>query len=307
MTSWGVLLPTFDPLRLGEAPRVGEAARLAEDVGFDAVWAGDHLACPAPVLEAQLCLAAAAAVTETVTLGLSVMLLGLRPLAWAAKQIATLQLLSADRLKLGVGVGGEFPEEFAAVGIPVRERGQRVNRALEALPGLLRGEPLADHDSADGHRIPRLEPAAPMPPILIGGRGDAALRRAARFGDVWLPMWLSPAKLEQRAEELRELAEQLDRPAPRLGMLIGVHVDEDPQRARAEAAAHIQGQYRLALERLERWTALGAPETVARFLDGYLAAGVSEFVLMPLGSRPLEQIEHLAAVRASVAAVETRK
>ena len=64
MTRCGILLPTFDPLRTGEVPPVIEAARLAEALEFDAVWAGDHLACPAPVLDAALCLSAAAAVTE---------------------------------------------------------------------------------------------------------------------------------------------------------------------------------------------------------------------------------------------------
>src|SRR3954469_25437422 len=110
MPRWGVLLPTFDPLRTGRQPSPGEAARLAEDLGFDAVWVGDHLACPAPVLDAPTCLAAAAAVTNRIALGLSVMLLGLRRPAWAAKQLATIDALSGGRLRLGVGVGGEFAQ-----------------------------------------------------------------------------------------------------------------------------------------------------------------------------------------------------
>lgn len=123
MTRYGVLLPTFDPLRIGGAPRVAAAAARAEQLGFDAVWAGDHLACPAPVLDAPSCLAAAAAVTERVSLGLSVMLVGLRQPAWVAKQLATIDALSHGRLQLGVGVGGEFPEEFEAVGARLSLRG----------------------------------------------------------------------------------------------------------------------------------------------------------------------------------------
>ena len=79
--------------------------------------------------------------TERVGLGFSVMLLGLRPAAWAAKQIVTLDALSRGRLRLGVGVGGEFPEEFEAVGVPVAERGARLNEALQVLPDLLSGTP----------------------------------------------------------------------------------------------------------------------------------------------------------------------
>ncbi len=94
MSSWGVLLPTFDALRSGQLPAVTDSARLAEQAGFDGVWAGDHLWCPAPILDATSALAAAAAVTSRVSIGTSVLLLGMRPLAWAAKQIATLQALS---------------------------------------------------------------------------------------------------------------------------------------------------------------------------------------------------------------------
>ena len=63
----GVLLPNFDAVRTGEPLPIVPAARLAEELGFDAAWVGDHLACPAPGLDAPSCLAAAAAVTERIT------------------------------------------------------------------------------------------------------------------------------------------------------------------------------------------------------------------------------------------------
>jgi alkanesulfonate monooxygenase SsuD/methylene tetrahydromethanopterin reductase-like flavin-dependent oxidoreductase (luciferase family) len=282
---WGVLLPTLDPLRAGGPPRVLAAARLAEGLGFDAVWAGDHLACPAPVLEATQCLAAAAAVTERVTLGVSVLLLGLRPPAWAAKQLVTLDALSGGRLALGVGVGGEFPQEFAAAGVPLRERGARLDARLAALGDLLAGRPHGD--------IPALEPAiSAPPPILVGGRSDAALRRAARFGDAWLPMWISPATLARRAEELAELAAAQGRPRPGLALLIGVRVG-----AAREADAHLRGLYGMGLERVERWTPVGDADAVAEQLGAYREAGVQELILMPLGPDPLDQFERLAEVR----------
>jgi alkanesulfonate monooxygenase SsuD/methylene tetrahydromethanopterin reductase-like flavin-dependent oxidoreductase (luciferase family) len=283
MTSWGVLLPTFDPQRSGEPFRVAEAARLAEQLGYDSIWAGDHLKCPAPVLDAPTCLAVAAAVTDRPNIGLSVMLLGMRQIAWAAKQIATLQHLSGNRLRLGVGVGGEFPQEYEAAEVPHNERGARLDRALELLPQFL--NPGTPHS---------LEPSAPMPPILVGGRSDRAVERAARFGDAWLPMWVSPETLAQRGERLAELASNHGRPTPSLSLLVLAHVDEDPARARAEADAHLQGQYGMPLERVERWTACGGADQVAEFLDRYARIGVSEILLLPLGSRPLEQVERLA-------------
>jgi alkanesulfonate monooxygenase SsuD/methylene tetrahydromethanopterin reductase-like flavin-dependent oxidoreductase (luciferase family) len=301
MTRCGVLLPTFDPLRTGEVPPVGEAARLAEALEFDTVWAGDHLACPAPVLDAALCLAAAAAVTEHVGLGFSVMLLGLRPAAWAAKQIATIEALSRGRLRLGVGVGGEFPEEFEAAGVPVGERGARLNEALQVLPDLLSGRPVEHAGRTLQLSVAALEPAlASPPPVYVGGRGDAALKRAARYGDWWLPMWLEPPVLAERNARLADLAAEHGRPQPGLALLVGVRVDDDLERGRREAEAHLRGQYRLPLHVVERWTPVGSIDYVVQVLEAYVAAGVEELVLMPLGSEPLRQYERLAEVRERV-------
>jgi alkanesulfonate monooxygenase SsuD/methylene tetrahydromethanopterin reductase-like flavin-dependent oxidoreductase (luciferase family) len=289
MTAWGVLLPTFDPLRLGEPFAVAEAAALAEQAGYASIWAGDHLKCPAPGLDATSCLAVAATVTTRAQLGFSVMLLGLRPLAWAAKQLATLQHLSGNRLRLGVGVGGEFPQEYAAAEVPLSRRGARLDQALTLLPQFL--TPGNEHS---------LEPSAPMPPVLVGGRSDRAVERAARFGDAWLPMWVSPETLAQRAQRLAELSAAHGRTAPSLSLLVLAHVDADASRAREQADAHLRGQYGMALARVERWTALGPVDAVAAFLEPYIGIGVSEILLLPLGSRPLEQIERLAEVTSRI-------
>ena len=298
MTRCGVLIPNFDPLRSGAPPPVVQAAKLAERLGFDGVWMGDHLACPAPVLDAPTCLAAAAASTERVSLGLSVMLLGLRQPAWAAKQLATLTVLSAGRLRLGVGVGGEFPDEFKAAGVPIGERGTRLDEALALLPALLGGQRVRHHGQTLRLDVPPLEPAVTAPPLLVGGRSDAALRRAARYADAWLPMWISPSTLARRAERLEELAQARQRPRPALALLVGVHVGSRLHQARRDVEAHLRGQYGLPLEAVERWTLLGDADAVAERLSGYGEVGVGEFLLMPLGARPLQQIERLAEVRA---------
>jgi alkanesulfonate monooxygenase SsuD/methylene tetrahydromethanopterin reductase-like flavin-dependent oxidoreductase (luciferase family) len=299
MASWGVLLPTFDALRTGRPPQITAAARLAEDAGLDGVWAGDHLWCPAPILDATSALAAAAAVTDTITIGTSVLLLGMRPLAWTAKQIATLQALSQNRLKLGVGIGGEFPVEYAAAEVPIKERGKRLDRALDLLPRLLSGEPFPDDwpVSTDEHPLPPLEPSVPLPPLIVGGRSDIAQQRAVRTGAGWMPMWLSAETLTQRIETLRQLAAAADQPTPKVTLLVLTHVDGDRNRAREAADQHLRGQYRMGIEQVERWTALGSVSDVAEFLTRY--EGVDEFVLMPLADRNLEQFERLAEVVAA--------
>jgi alkanesulfonate monooxygenase SsuD/methylene tetrahydromethanopterin reductase-like flavin-dependent oxidoreductase (luciferase family) len=294
----GVLLPSFDPLRTGGPPQIVSAARLAEELEFDALWAGDHLACPAPGLDAPGCLSAAAAVTERIGLGFSVMLLGLRAPAWAAKQLATIDALAGPgRLRLGVGVGGEFPVEFEAAGVPVTQRGARLDDALTVLPDLLTGRPVDYAGRAQNVTSPALEPAmAAPPPIYVGGRGEAALARAARFGDVWLPMWMSAEKVAARAERLAELAALEGRPCPTTALLILIRIDDDATRARAQAEAHIAGQYRMALDVVERWTLLDSIDGAVQRLAQYAEAGVQEFLLLALGDDPLAQYERLAEV-----------
>jgi alkanesulfonate monooxygenase SsuD/methylene tetrahydromethanopterin reductase-like flavin-dependent oxidoreductase (luciferase family) len=300
----GVLLPSFDPLRTGGPPQIVSAARLAEELGFDAVWAGDHLACPAPGLDAPGCLSAAAAVTERIALGFSVMLLGLRAPAWAAKQLATIDALAGPgRLRLGVGVGGEFPAEFEAAGVPVTQRGARLDDALTVLPALLTGRSVDYAGRAQRVTSPPLEPSmAAPPPVYVGGRGDPALRRAARFGDVWLPMWLSPQKVAERSERLAELAALEGRPCPTTALLILTRIDDDAAHARAQAEAHIAGQYRMTLNAVERWTLLDSIDGAVERLARYAEVGVQEFLLLTLGDDPLTQYERLAAVGTRLAA-----
>ena len=301
----GILLPSFDAIRTGQPLPIVPAAKLAEELEFDGLWIGDHLACPAPGLDAPSCLAAAAAVTEEIPLGFSVMLLGLRQPAWAAKQLTTIDVLSGGRgrLRLGVGVGGEFPQEFEAAGVPVRQRGARLDETLSVIGDLLTGRAV-DHDGATLRlNVPELEPAMPAPPpIYVGGRGEAALARAARFGDAWLPMWLTPERVAERAGRLAELAAERGRPRPETALLVGIRAEENRALARAEAEAHLRGQYGLGLDAVERWTMLGGVDDLVERLEAYRDAGVSEVVFMVLGSDPLGQYERLAEVRSRLAA-----
>jgi alkanesulfonate monooxygenase SsuD/methylene tetrahydromethanopterin reductase-like flavin-dependent oxidoreductase (luciferase family) len=117
-------------------------------------------------------------------------------------------------------------------------------------------------------------------------------------------MWLTPQRIAERSQRLAELAEATGRPTPGTALLIGVHVDDDRDRARAQAEAHIRGQYRMELDRVERWTLLDSIDGAVEQLDAYRQAGVQEFLLMPLGSEPLAQYERLAEVRARLLAGE---
>lgn len=295
-TRWGVLLPTFDSLGWGTP--VVAAAKEAERAGFDAVWAGDHLMFHQPVLDSLCSLAAAAAVTGQAALGISVLQLALRHPAWTAKQLATIDALAPGRLRLGVGIGGEYPEEFTAAGISRATRARRLDEIMQVLPAMLAGEPVHHHGPLAPVHTTGLRPrVSTFPPVTVGGRSDAALRRAARYGDQWMGIWMSPRTVQGCAEKLAAFAAEQGRPVPSIAMLVMVNVDDDAAAARRGAAEFIHAHYGMPLERVERWTGHGPPGKVAGLLQEYTAAGVSEFVLMPAAADVLAQYQRLAAVR----------
>jgi len=171
-----------------------DAARI-EELGYDSVWTSEHIFFYFPTSDALTTLAAAAALTSRIRLGTAVLLLPLRPAALAAKEITSVDVISGGRLTLGIGVGGEYPKEFQAVGVPVKERGPRTDEAIQ----LLRKLWTEDNVSFDG-RFTVLDgvtlqpkPAQPGgPPLWIAGRSQAAIRRAGRLGDGYLPYLFSP-------------------------------------------------------------------------------------------------------------------
>lgn len=287
MVRLGINLPTFDPLLVGGPPRFVQAAQLVEESRFDAVWVGDHLQMPAPVYDATVALSAVAATTTRVKLGFGVMLLGLRQPAWVAKQLTTIDALAPGRLLLGVGVGGEFPDEFAAAGRDVKRRGRLLDEALAELP-----------DWLQGRSTPALAPRiSALPPIWVGGRSDAALQRAARVGDGWLSTWMSPERIREQGEALAELARAAGRPRPKLGLAVSVYVDANEGRAREAAEDYTQAMYGIGFDRVAKYTPIGSAERIAEQLAAYAAAGVEEFVLTPLTGEPLTQIPRLDEVR----------
>lgn len=187
-----------------------DLARAAEDLGYAGAWLPDHVLPPGEygatfggVYEPLVTIGHLAAVTTRIRLGTSVLIAPLRDPFVLAKQVATLQHLAAGRVVLGLGVGWSEPE-FAAVGADVRTRGAVTDDVLALLAHLFAG-------GAAPYEARRFSYEqgvfAPVPeggvPIMIGGNSDAALRRAARHGDVWQGVPPSP---EAYAERVRALA-----------------------------------------------------------------------------------------------------
>ena len=271
--------------------RVVTAAQRAEAAGFDGVYLGDHLLHPHPMLESIVTLSGVAAVTERISLGPCVLLFGLRQPVVLAKQLGTLAAFAPGRLRVGVGVGGEYPAEFEAAGVPLSERGKRMEMVLRSVRSLL-SDGLAGGDVT-------LAPGAPDVPFLLAGWKEVSLRRAATHGDGWIGYLLGPDSFSRRRDFLLDCRAELgraDEPFP-TGMLVPVHVTGSAGAAAAAAAATAWGKLTKAPARLPgRLFAAGRPEQVAEQLHRYWEAGCTEFMLGPAdqGGGYLDQVEILA-------------
>ena len=124
-------------ISLRQSDNVVEEAREAETQGYDFLTAGEHMFFHGPTTNGLITLAGAAAATTRIRLMTSITLIPLYPAAVLAKQIATLDRLSGGRFNLGVGVGGEYPKEFEACGVPVNQRGPRTDESLDVMIRLL--------------------------------------------------------------------------------------------------------------------------------------------------------------------------
>jgi len=197
---------------------IRRAAVQAEDLGFADVWVSEHVILPkdAPYppspafYEPILTLTWAAAATKRVRLGTSVIVLPMHHPVPVAKQIATLQSLSEGRVIFGIGVGW-LEAEFAALGVPFRERGRRTDESIALMRALWRDDPVSFPSKYIAAAIAdmRMEPKPAPIPIWVGGSSEKALARAVKLCDGWHGSRLPPDKAAPIIARLRG-----ERPAP---------------------------------------------------------------------------------------------
>lgn len=279
------------------------AARLAEESGLDGIIAGDHVTFYGYGNDGLQTLTACAAVTERITLKTSVYLLPLRHPVPIALQVASLDQLSMGRLVLGVGIGGEDPHEFLSCGVDPRTRGPRTDEAIVILRKLW----TEDGVSFAGRQF-QLDDVTLYPkplasvPIYVGGRSDAALRRAGRLGDGYTGIWQSPRRLREAAEKVAEAAAEVNRkPADiELGMQFWLAVGSDAAAARARLAGAMESMYGLPFDRFERYSPHGPVEAVAGFIATYVEAGARHVNLVVNQDSPEENIAVAAEIRAEL-------
>ncbi len=211
---------------------VGLAGR-AEELGFDSVWVHDHVFNVGhvfdriggkPYYEPLTLLSFVAARTRRVRLGTSVLVLPYHNPIRLAKTAATLDVLSGGRLILGVGVG-LIEKEIRAMGSPFAERGAFTDEAIAVMRSLwTEDEPSFDgkYSRFAGMKFSPKPLQKPSIPVVIGGVSRAAIRRAARLGDGWQPLGLSPEALGQGIAALREEARACGRDVSKIPISIAM-------------------------------------------------------------------------------------
>jgi len=260
------------------------SAREAETQGFDFVAAGEHVFFTGPIDNGLIALAAAAAATERIRLISMVTLVPLYPAALLAKMTASIDVASRGRFELGVGVGGEFAKEFEACGVPVEERGARTNEALELLLRLWTERDVHFEGRWNHLSGVTLEPQPvrkPHPPVWIAGRSEAAMRRAARFGDGWFPYFYTPEMLASSLARIAEHQVEIGRAqAMKAGVNLFCAVHENRERALEMAAERLGPLYEQDFSKvISRYAVAGTPAECQARLREYIDAGAQSFLL----------------------------
>lgn len=261
-----------------------EEARRAEALGYDYLLTGEHLMFYTPVANNLVSLAAAAGATETIKLMSGIVLVPLYPAALLAKQVAMLDVVSGGRFSLGVGVGGEFPKEFEAVGVPVKERGARTNEALEVLDKLLSGPDVTfdgRFTKLDNFTISPRGVQKPRIPFWVAGRKDAAMRRVARYAEGWLPYMYTPEMLAESVDKIAHFTAEAGRPegTVRTGLFIFTCVHEDRDTALNMCNKVLSTTYAQDFTDLVgKYAIAGSPEVCRARIQEYIDAGARTIV-----------------------------
>ena len=209
---FGVFLPSHGPAKSPQA--VKQVAQAAEQAGFDSLWAADHVLVHEQfsdfcMIETFVTLGYVAAVTETITLGTTVLVLPQRDPILAAKQAAAVDQYSDGRLILGIGVGW-MEDEYRYLRTDFSQRGRMMDEWIDVMRVLWSEEQPAFQGEWISFEESAFEPKPAQeggPPLTIGGLSDAAIRRAATKGHGWQPIQIGPEQVAAGVAKLRAWAD----------------------------------------------------------------------------------------------------
>jgi probable F420-dependent oxidoreductase len=274
-----------------------ELSILADSLGFNGVWPGDTPTSRSAGHDPHILLSYIAGHTKHIKLGTAVYVLPLSHPVRLAKQLVTLDMLSNGRTILGVGPGGEFAKQFEAFGIPVNERGPRTDEYIQLMRKLWTDPTVYFHGrffNLDGITMEPKPVQKPIP-IWIGGRPGgkelgpdgkprrksrtAAIRRAALYGDGWIPYYMSIESYRESVQEIREIAKSSGRDPAAIKMslnnffFIGDSYEEALKRAYGP-----RGAPPIPLERVVDYDFIGTAKELIPRIEKFIEAGCRDFV-----------------------------
>jgi alkanesulfonate monooxygenase len=304
MTQFGLAVRNFvGPGEVPDVPGIYAYAERAEALGFESLWAWDHVLLgvePAfPILDSITALGAIAARTSRIKLGTGVLVLPLRNPVTVAKALGSLDVISGGRLLLGVAAGW-YAREFDAVGVPFKARGRQFERNLEILTRLWTEERVTlkvdEFNLREAVMVPRTA-QRPRPPILIGGYVDAVLKRAGTKGDGWLTYFYTPESFERAWRKVRDFAREAGRDPSTLTATnqLAIYVGESREQTTADMRRWLSTEWDVAAwsESTIEHAIHGSPAECIAQLRAHVATGVDRIVLIPYRYQPL-QVERIA-------------
>jgi probable F420-dependent oxidoreductase len=274
---FGLNLPNYSSL--GNRVSMIAIAEKAEELGYSSLWTNDHILIPADLpepfgnlLETFTTLSYLAARTETIRLGTGILVLPQRDPLLVAKQAATVHHLSGGRLVLGLGVGW-IAQEYSFLRADFGSRGQLADEYIAAIRVLFESDRPAYHGDhinfSDALFSPR--PRTPIP-IVVGGSSKPALRRAARLGDGWYGLRLSPEEAGRAIEEMNRIGH---RPNFTLSLRLQIRVGGAVDGADPATTLH------------------GDPDAVVGQLQKYSDIGIEQVVVEPFANDLADFIEQM--------------
>ncbi len=273
---------------------IAEFAQEAESLGYYRLSLGEHIMDgnpPRPTVLSIPALAAAGGATKHIRLLTGIVLIPLYHPVLLAKLVSTLDLVSGGRLDFGIGVGGQRDTsvEFAAVGVPVEERGRRANESLRLIKRLWTEEKVTFEGRYYQCKDVTLLPPPvqkPYPPILVAGREEAAMRRAARYGDGWYPYLYTVRRLKASNESVKDYAARAGRDPEsedfHWGLLQPTCIADSKEEAVRIAAVNVGRRYvtpqRSAEDIAQALCITGTPEDCIKEVESRVEAGARDIV-----------------------------
>ncbi len=276
----------------------------AESAGLDHVAVGDHVSFRGGAgADGLLAASTVLGVSEGLGSNTAVYLLPLRHPVLVARQLADISARAPGRFLFGVGLGGEDRHEIEICGVDPATRGRRMDESVQAIRELLTGRPVDFTGEQVTLARAQILPAVAEPiPIVIGGRSDAAVRRAGRVGDGWFGIWVSAGRYQQVVAQMEKVAHDANRGIVRWTNALNVWcgVDDVSDQARTHVGQAMEAYYGLPYEKFEKWSPAGPPKQLAEFLMPYVAAGCSVFNLIINGPSANAEIDAVAEIRQRV-------